>query len=77
MKTTIQGDRGKSGVHQADENHNAGRPRKKWCSSRGGKPQSRKTEKKMVFTKQMNTTIQEGRGKNGVHQGDESQQSQD
>jgi hypothetical protein len=26
----------------------------------------------MVFTKQMNTTIQEGRGKNGVHQGDES-----
>jgi hypothetical protein len=35
MKTTIQEGRGKSGVHQANEHHNAGRPRKKWCSSSG------------------------------------------
>jgi hypothetical protein len=32
MKTTIQEGRGKNGVHQANESHNAGRPRKKWCS---------------------------------------------
>jgi hypothetical protein len=33
------------------------------------------TEEKMVFIKRMKTTIQEGRGKSGVHQANEHQQS--
>ncbi|MEZ2715654.1 hypothetical protein [Niallia circulans] len=35
MKTTIQEDRGKRGVHEEDESRNPGRLREKWRSSSG------------------------------------------
>ncbi|MED5100194.1 hypothetical protein MHH96_09635 [Niallia sp. FSL K6-0212] len=35
VKVTICEREGKRGVHGGDENHNPGRPRKKWCSSSG------------------------------------------
>ncbi|WP_218832099.1 hypothetical protein, partial [Niallia circulans] len=46
MNTTMQEDRGKNGVHQGDESHNSGRPRKKWCSPANEHHNPRRPRKK-------------------------------
>lgn len=49
MKTTIQEKSRKSGVHQADENHNPRGKQKKRRSSQGRTPQSKKESRKLVL----------------------------